>query len=270
MKILACLKQVPEASSRLTPSPRASAGGPLVEDVGIAFAANEFDMFALEAALQIKDADASAEIVVVTIGPERCKTAVRNALAMGADRAVHLHDAAFQDGDPWSNSAALAAVARKEGPFDLVLAGLQASDDNFGQTGPLLAERLGIPCATGVMAWKLTAEGLEVERELEADRREIVHLPLPCVVTFQTGAGHKPPRYPNIKGIMAAKKKDVASPNPEALGVAASEVGAAGRRMWVVALAEPPRQKGADMVTGSAPDVARELVRRIREKTGLI
>ena len=268
MKILVCLKQVPDANARLQP---AGAGGwSLIEEENVAFVANEFDLYALEAALQLKDADATREIVVASIGPERAKQAVRKALAMGADRAVQLSDDAYAGGDPWSSAKTLAAVAAKEGPFDLVFTGLQAWDDTFGQTGPLLAEMLGVPCATGVMAWSLDGARISVERELDGDRRELVSLPLPCVLTFQTGAGGKAPRYENIKGIMAATKKDLKTPSPEDLGLQRSEVGRAGARLQVARVAEPPRQKGAEMVSGSAQDVAREIVRRIREKTGLI
>ena len=268
MKILVCLKQVPDANARLTP---ASGGGwSLIEEENVAFVANEFDLYALEAALQLKDADATREVVVASIGPERTKQAVRKALAMGADRAVQLSDEAYAGGDPWSSATALAGVARTEGPFDLVFTGLQAWDDTFGQTGPLLAEMLGIPCATGIMAWTLDGTRLSVERELDGDRRELVTLPLPCLVTFQTGAGGKAPRYENIKGIMGAKKKDLKTPAPADLGLEPGAVGKAGARVAVSKISEPPRQKGAEMLTGSAQDVSRELVRRIREKTGLI
>ena len=268
MKILACLKQVPDSNARLAPASRPGWG--LIEEDNVAFVANEFDLYALEAALQLKDADPSAEIVVACAGPERAKAAVRKALAMGADSGVHLLDPAFAGGDAWSNALALAAVARAEGPFDLVFAGLQAWDDSFGQTGPLLAEHLGMPCATGVMTWSLEGAGMKVERELDGDRRESVHLPLPCVLTFQTGAGGKAPRYENIKGIMAAKKKIVKSPTPGELGLAPGDVGSAGARLTVSRVAEPPRQVGAEMLTGSAADVAREIVKRMREKTGLV
>jgi electron transfer flavoprotein beta subunit len=263
MKILVCLKQVPDGKTRLVPRPQAPG---LVDEDGISFAPNEFDQFGLEAALQFKDADASCEVVVACIGPERAKTAISNALAMGADRAIHLKDDAFQGGDPWSCSLALAAIARAEGPFDLVFAGLQASDDNFGQTGPLLAERLGVPCATGIMAWRLEGSALVVERELEAERREIVKLPLPCVVTFQTGSGEKAPRYPSIKGIMAAKKKEQKVRSPQDLGLSPEDVGMRGRRLVVEDIAEPPKQAGAEMLTGGPAEVARELVRRIRAR----
>jgi electron transfer flavoprotein beta subunit len=266
MKILVCLKQVPDANARLVPA----ASGKWIEEDSLSFVDNEFDQFALEAALQLKDQDPSTEVVLALVGPERGKTTLRNGLAKGADRALHLVDEAFAGGDPWSHSAALAALARKEGPFDLIFTGLQASDDNFGQTGPLVAERLGLPCATGAMAWSLAATELTVERELDGDRREVVVLPLPAVVTFQTGAGDKPPRYAKIPGIMAAKKKELKTPTADELGVAREEVGAAGRRMQVIRVAEPRKQAGAEMVAGTPQDVARELVRRIREKTGLL
>jgi electron transfer flavoprotein beta subunit len=181
MKILVCLKQVPDANARLVPT----ADGSWIQEDGVAFAANEFDLFSVEMALKLKDADPGTEVVVATIGPDRAKQDVRKALAMGADRALLLSDEAFQGGDPWSNAAALEGVARAEGPFDLILCGLQASDDNYGQTGPLLAERLGATLATGIMALEAPGGSLRVERELEGDRREVVEMPLPAVVTVR-------------------------------------------------------------------------------------
>jgi electron transfer flavoprotein beta subunit len=189
---------------------------------------------------------------------------------MGADRSVLLADPAFQEGDPWSNALALAAVARTEGPFDAVFLGLQAADDNFAQAGPLLAEHLALPCATGAMRVVLAEGALTVERELDGDRREVVRLPLPAVVTFQTGSGDTPPRYANIKGIMASKKKEMKTPSPADLGLAPADVGAAGRRLTVLSLGEPPKSAGAEMLTGSPDEIAQELLRRIREKTGVL
>jgi len=266
MKILVCLKQVPDANTRLA----VPANGTWIDEDNVAFVPNEYDMFALEAALSMKDADASTEVVVASIGPERARQAVRTALAMGADRSVLLLDAAFQGGDPWSNAVALAAVARAEGPFDAVFLGLQAADDNQTQVGPLVAEHLGLPCATGAMALAAEDSGFVVERELDGDRREVVRLPRPAVVTFQTGAGDAPPRYANIKGIMAAKKKEMKTPSPADLGLTPEQVGAGGRRVTVLSLGEPPKSAGAEMLQGSADDVAREIVKRIREKTGVI
>jgi len=164
---------------------------------------------------------------------------------MGADRSLLLSDAAFQDGDSWSNAEALAGVARTEGPFDAVFLGLQSADANFAQTGPLVAERLGLPCATGVMAVALADGGLTVERELEADRREVVQLPLPAVVTFQTGAGDTPPRYANIKGIMASKKKEMKTPAPADLGLA--------RRAWARPDGASPSCRSASRPRARAP-----------------
>lgn len=266
MKILVCLKQVPDANARLVPAD----DGQWIEEADVAFVPNEYDLFALEAALRIKDQDTSTEVVVVGIGPDRTRQAIRTALAMGADRSVLLSHEDFQGGDPWANSLALAGVARTEGPFDAVFMGLQASDDNFAQTGPLLAEHLGVPAATGVMALATEDGGFEVERELEGDAREVVRLPLPCVVTFQTGAGEGPPRYANIKGIMAAKKKEMRTPSAADLALDPATVGTAGRRLAVLSLAEPPKSAGAEIVGGSPEEIAAELVRRIREATGVI
>lgn len=265
MKILVCIKQVPNPEANLT----VDGEGKWVDDKGIGFEINEYDRYALEEALRIKDAG-GAEVVVLTLGPERAAAALKGGLAMGADRAIHLKDPALQGGDPTSTARAIAAAVRQEGGFDLVLTGLQAEDDNFSQTGVLLAGLLDVPHASAVMALNVLPEGgaVRAERELDGDRRFVVDLPLPAVLTVQTGINE--PRYASLKGIMAAKKKPIASPGADDLGLAADEVGARGSRLRVESLSIPPRGEGGEILEGSAEEVAREIVRRIREKTGVL
>jgi electron transfer flavoprotein beta subunit len=262
MKIVTCVKQVPDADASLTVNGERT----WIVETGINFQVNDYDRYALEEALKLKDAT-SGEVVVVTIGPERAAQALKTCLATGADRAIHLADAAFQGGDPWSNGTALAAAIRPEKP-DLVLCGLQADDGNQAQTAVIAAELLGMPHATGVMKLEATAAGVRVERELEGDRREVVDLPLPALLTVQTGINE--PRYASIKGIMGAKKKELKTLTPADIGLSPTQVGRAGAKLTCFDLAVPPRKSGAEILKGSPEAVALELVKRIRENTGVI
>jgi len=265
VKILVCVKQVPNPEATLS----VNEAGTWVEEKGIGFDLNEYDRYALEEALSIKDAQ-GAEVVALTVGPDRASTALKTCLAMGADRGYHLKDEAFQGGDPAATARAIGAVVDKEEGFDLIFTGLLADDDNFSMTGVLLAGRLDVPHASAVMAAELMDGGkqIRVERELEGDRRLVVDLPLPAVLTVQTGINE--PRYASLRGIMAAKKKEIATPSPADLGLEAGETGEAGSRLKLVSLSVPPKGEGGEILEGSPEEVARELVRRIREATGVV
>ncbi|MFQ5719601.1 MAG: electron transfer flavoprotein subunit beta/FixA family protein [Acidobacteriota bacterium] len=262
MKICVCVKQVPDSDATLTPRP----DGVGIVETGITFELNPYDRYALEEALKIKDADGS-EVVAVGLGPARAAQALKTCLATGADRAIHLADAAFLDGDPWSNATALAAAIRPENA-DLVLCGLLADDDNQTQTPVILAERLDMPHATGVMQLEVTDGALRVEREMEGDRREVVDLPLPAVVSTQTGINE--PRYASIKGIMAAKKKELRVVAPADLGLDPGSVGQAGAKIRFVDLSVPAKTSECEFVSGSVSEIAADLVKRIHENTGVI
>ena len=256
MKILVCLKQVPDKDSSF----RIQAGGGGIETEGLSFQINDYDRYALEAALRLKDASA-AEVVVLSVGPDRVAQALKTA--------IHVNDPAAEGSDALGVARLLHAAAAPEG-FDLVLAGLQAEDDNFAQVGPMLARLLGFRCATGVMSLALLDDGrtARVERELENNRLQVVDLTLPAVITVQTGINE--PRYASLKGIMAAKKKETRVLRLAELGIDAAQIGAAGARARVLQMGPPPRGKGGEILKGSAEEIAAELVRRIREKTGVV
>ena len=258
MKILVLIKQVPNADSPF----RVNAGGTWVDESNLTFGLNDYDRYALEEALRIKDAGKATEVVALSVGPERAATALRTALATGADRAIHVKDDAIASGGPLGVARAIVAAIKDEG-FALILAGLQADDDNYTQTPASVARLLGRPSATAVLK-VLPGDGVvRVERELENQKVQVVDLTLPAVVAVQTGINE--PRYASLKGIMAAKKKEIRTVGPEARGPAE-----AGGALKTVRLTSPPKGKGAEILSGSADDVARELVRRIREKTGVI
>jgi electron transfer flavoprotein beta subunit len=257
MKILVCLKQVPDKDSSF----RINAERSWVETDNLSFQINDYDRYALEEALRIKDA-AGGEVVAVSLGPDRVTQALKTALAMGADRAIHVqHDDSPLD--PLAVARMLQGAV-KDDTFDLVLAGFQTEDDNFAQVGPLLARLLGMPCATGIIGLVVGDDGtsVRVERELENNRVQIVDLILPAVVTVQTGINE--PRYASLKGIMAAKRKEIRT-------VPGAEVAGAGvARMKVLEMAPPPKGAGGEILTGSPEEIAAELVKRIREKTGVL
>jgi electron transfer flavoprotein beta subunit len=242
--MLVLVKQVPDTATqvKIGTDPRA------IDQTGITWIVSPYDEFALEEALRIKEkraAGAADEVVAVTLGPERAKEALRSCLAMGADRAVHVNDPA--------------AVVRLETP-DLVLTGRQAIDDDMGATGAQVAELLGWPCLSWIMEEAVTADAksIRVGRQVEGGL-EVFDVPLPCVVTAQKGMNE--PRYPTLKGIMGAKKKEV----KELKAADLQSAGAGAAALDVVALeALPPRPPGR-ILTGDPKDMARELVRTLRE-----
>jgi electron transfer flavoprotein beta subunit len=256
MKILVCLKQVPHQDARLD----IDAEGTWIKEDGIKFEINSYDTYALEEALRIKDAG-EAEVIVVSIGPDRVSQVLRTALGMGADRAVHVKDPAVAGSDALGTARILAAVA-KEVPPDLVLMGLMSDDGNVASVGPMLAELLGVPHATAVMKAELQNGGVRCERELEGGALEVVDLPLPCVLAVQTGINQV--RYASLKGIMAAKKKPIDVKTAADLGLA-DKVGAAHARTKIQKIYVPPKGEGAEMIEGSTDEVVKKLVAKIKE-----
>jgi electron transfer flavoprotein beta subunit len=254
MKILVLVKQVPDTATQV------KVGGDrrAIDPTGITWIVSPYDEFAVEEALRIKEKRGQGEVVAVTVGPERAKEALRSCLAMGADRAVHVNDPALEGADTLATARALAAVIKLEEP-QLVLAGRQAIDDDMGAVGAQVAEILGWPCLSWVMEETIAEDGstIRVGRQVEGGL-EVFDLPLPCVLTAQKGMNE--PRYPTLKGIMGAKKKEIKD-----LKAADLSLGEVGRELEVVGLeALPPRPPGR-ILTGDPKDMARELVRALRE-----
>lgn len=264
MKSLVLVKQVPNADSAFRPN----SAGTWVDESNLVYGINDYDRYALEELLRLKDAGKVTEVVALSVGPERAATALRTCLATGADRAIHVQDAALPGAEPLALARVVQAAIKDEG-FGLILAGLQADDDNYGQAGPLLARLLDRPCATAAMSLALVDDTtVRVERELENNRLQVVDLKLPAVITVQTGINE--PRYASLKGIMAAKKKEIRTVTLGDLGLDAGTAGGAAARLRTLRIAPPPKGKGAEILKGSPDDVARELLKRIREKTGVI
>jgi electron transfer flavoprotein beta subunit len=248
MKIAVCIKQVPSREWQ----PRINEAGTWIRDQDAGYEMNEADAYALEEGLRLKER-VGGEVVVCSAGPVRVAQVLREALARGADRAIHVEDDRLAAADAFLVADALAAAMREE-KFDLILTGLQSDDQGFAQTGVILAPRLGIPHATIIMEVQITDGGLKVKRELEGGWFQWIGLPLPAVLTIQSGVNTL--RYATLKGIMAAKKKEIRRVAAPATLAARQQI----LRMYV-----PQKQKRTEMLSGGPAEVAKELVRRLRE-----
>jgi electron transfer flavoprotein beta subunit len=252
MKIAVCVKQVPTREWQ----PRLNDSGTWIREQDASFEMNEPDAYALEEALRLKEKQ-GGEVVVCSAGPARVTQVIREALARGADRAIHVENDALASADAFVVADQLAAAMRGDG-FDLVLTGLQSDDQGFAQTGVVLAERLGLPHATIIMEVQVEGGVLRVKRELEGGWFQHVAMPLPAVLTIQSGINQL--RYATLKGIMAAKKKEIRK-------VAAT---ASAARQRIVALRTPEKGRKTQMIGGTTVEAAKELVRRLREEARVI
>jgi electron transfer flavoprotein beta subunit len=256
MKIAVAVKQVPAKDAPL----RISESGEWIRETDIGFELNEPDGFALEEGLRLKEKH-GGEVVVVSMGPERAKQAIKEALAKGADRAIYIADDKFYLLDPLGSAKSLAAALEKEN-FDLILTGLQSDDHGFGQTGVLLAELLGLPHATLIMHIEVQDGRLRLKRELEAGWFQWVELPLPAVLSIQSGINKV--RYASLKGIMAAKKKEIVTVNRATL-LPAHESTQHVERIYV-----PQKTKKTEFITGTPQEAANKLIEKLRNEARVI
>jgi len=256
MKILVALKQVPARDARL----RVNAAGAWIDESDLEYELNEPDAYALEAALELKDRH-GGEVAVVSAGPERAARAIREALAKGADRGIHIETEAPGGGDPLRTAWWLAQAAAAERP-ELILTGLQSEDAGYGQTGVLLAELLGWPHATLIVEIEKPGAALRLRRELEAGRFQYLELPLPAVVAVQSGI--RPLRYATLMGIKRAKTKPFSRLDPSAWGPP-PEPAFLIERIYV-----PERGKRTEFLEGTAEEIAAKLVDRLRAEALLV
>ena len=257
MKILVCIKQVPDMESRFKPN----GSGTWYDEADLAYRMNEYDEYAVEQAVQLKEQLSEApDVTVLSIGPDRVGETVKKALAMGCDRAVHIQDPAIHLKDPWQVASIIAAFARDKG-FDLILTGMQSQDRGSAQVGVTVAERLGLPCATTLVGFAYNDGTITVKRELEGGLKGVVRMRLPAVVTCQLGLNT--PRYPTLPNIMKAKKKEfLAHPVAEFLREEA---------LCATASFHPPAKKGGGLVLeGDVNDMADRLLGILKEKTAVV
>jgi len=254
VKIGVCIKQVPAKDAPL------SITGDWIKESDIGFETNEPDGFALEEALRLKEKH-GGEVVAISMGPERAKQAIKEALAKGAERGIHVADNEFYKLDPLTAARSLAAAIQKEN-FDLILTGLQSDDQGFGQTGVLLAELLGRPHATIIMQIEVAGERMKLKRELEAGWFQWVELPLPAVLSIQSGINK--PRYASLKGIMAAKKKEIATVDRASLGVPEA------RTQLVQRIYVPQKTKKTEFLTGQPKEIAAKLIEKLKHEARVL
>src|SRR5438067_1655552 len=259
MKIAVCIKQVPTRDWQ----PRLNDSRTWIREQDVTYEMNEPDAYALEEGLRLKEQH-GGEVVVCSAGPARVAQVIREALARGADRAIHVEDAGLASADAFVTSGALASAMSDE-KFDLVLTGLQSDDQGFAQVGVIMAEKLGLPHATIIMEVQAQAAPsggpgtLRVKRELEGGWFQWVVMPLPAVLTIQSGINQL--RYATLKGIMAAKKKEIKK--------ATAPAGAAPKQK-IVSLYVPEKGKKTQLIGGSPAEAAKELVRKLREEARVI
>ena len=257
MKILVLMKQVANKDAIL----RINKEGTWIEEADLSFEVNESDGYALEEALRIKE-KVSGEVVVVSMGPQRAKSVIKDALARGADRAIHILGDNVTHLSPFAAASALAEAIRDE-QADLIMTGLQSDDYGYAQTGVILAEILGLPHATIVIEIDAGGEQLRVKRELESGWYQWYTMPKPALLTIQSGISQI--RYATLKGIMAAKKKEIKEVTPAADAVSKSS----HQRIEKIYL--PQKQKQTQLLGGGdAKKGAVELAEKLRSEARVI
>ena len=254
MNIIVCIKQVPAKDAPL------AIAGNWIKELDIGFEMNEPDTHALEEALRLKEKH-GGEVIALSLGPERVKQTIKEALAKGADRAIHIADDDFTQLDPLG-AAKLLATAIASQKCDLVLTGLQSDDHGFGQTGVLLAGLLNLPHATIIMQIEVLDGRLKLKRELEAGWFQWMECPLPAVLSIQSGINKV--RYATLKGIMAAKKKEIAGVTRESLGVVIEPTQQI-QRIYV-----PTKTKKTEFLTGTPKEAAAKLVEKLKFEARVI
>ena len=253
MKIAVLVKQVPGSESPLP----ISASQDLLEESGVAYVMNESDNYAIEEALQICEKNGDGEVVVVSMGPNRIQKVIREALAKGAHRAIHIRTDAQDSTDPLTTASVLAENLRSEN-FDLIFSGLQSDDLGFGQTGIILGEMLEMSTASLAMATELVNNSVKVKRELEAGYFQWITMSLPASISVQSGCNV--PRYPSLKGIMGAKKKEI------------SEVASTNKdqHQSIKKLYTPNSSKETLMIEGSTDEVVDKLVDVLKNEIKIV
>ena len=265
MNIVVCVKNVPETAEAEL---EIADSGDAIETDELVFAINEWDNYAVEEAVRLKEAHGGS-ITVLSLGDEESESVLRRALAMGCDEAIHINDDAFDGSDPSTVAKALAkAIEESELEFDLILTGVQSADVGYGQTGVLLAQHLGLPHAS--LAVEIEVGGgstIVVSRELEANTLEKVELPLPALVTVQSGINQ--PRYVSIMGIRKVRSKTIDEKEADDLGLDEDDIGTEAAIWSSRAMSLPPTGGEAEILEGSLDVVCARTAQIIREKGGL-
>ncbi|MEE4254766.1 MAG: electron transfer flavoprotein subunit beta/FixA family protein [Desulfuromusa sp.] len=253
MKILVCIKQVPDMESKF----KVNAAGNWYEETDLAWRMNEYDEYAVEQAVQLKQQAGEADLTVLCIGSDRVKETMKKALAMGCDRGAHIADDASHLKDPYAIASLIAAYAQDKN-FDLIFTGMQSQDRGSGQVGVLVAEMLGIPSLTTLVEFSYADGTINAQRELEGGIKAKVSCTAPALVTCQLGLNT--PRYPTLPNIMKAKKKELIS-------IPVADLNPADSLLQVVQVAPPEKKGGGLILEGDPADLADQLIKILKEKT---
>ena len=262
MDIIVCVKRVVDVSETevaIDPSGRELLDDDLVYDI------NEWDNFAIEAALQLKEQHGGS-VTAITVGAEDDEEVLRRALAMGADEALHLADPAFERSDPAAIASILHATIANR-PHDVVLTGAIAGDEGSGHVGGMLAAMLGVTQVALATDLRIEGNVAHVRHEVEGGLERVVELDLPALVTVQTGINE--PRYVSIRGIRKVAKMEIPQLSAADLGIDPQSIGEAGAHVVIEELFLPPKGGGAEILEGDDEEMADELVRRLRERGGI-
>jgi electron transfer flavoprotein beta subunit len=262
MNLIVCVKQVPDPEAPPASFKIDAANNTMNIAAGVNQVISPFDEQAVEAALRLKDAK-GGKVTVISLGTKLQRDVVKKPLSMGADELILLEDDSFVGGDSYTTAYALAMAIKKVGTFDIVFCGRQASDWDAGQVGSGIAEILGLPCVT--LAKKVEAgDGKVTVERVTPDGVEVVESSLPSLITVTNELGE--PRYPTIKGIMMAKKKEAVVWKPADIGVTADKIGSAGRKNKMVKLFQPVKEGKCEIIGGETPEEAAvKLAVRLRD-----
>lgn len=257
MKLLVCIKQVPDLESRF----KANAEGVWYNETDLAFRMNEYDEYAVEQAVQLREKlGDGCELTVLSIGPDRVVEAIKKSLAMGCDNAVHIQDSAASSKDPWQIASIIATYAKDKG-FDVIFTGMQSQDRGSAQVGVTVAEQLGLACTTTIIGFDYDNGTITAKRELEGGIKAAVKLKTPALVTCQLGLNV--PRYPTLPNIMKAKKKEVTA---IAVGDLLKEAALATTTSF-----HPPAKKGGGIVLeGDVGDLVDKVLAILKDKTAVL
>ena len=257
MKILVCIKQVPDMESKF----KVNAEGIWYDGNDLAWRMNEYDEYAIEQAVQLKEqVGGDSDLTVLCIGPKRVQETMKKALAMGCDRGVHIADDQVHQKDPYAIASIIAEFARDKG-FDLIFTGMQSQDRGSAQVGVMVAELLGLPSITTIVDFSYVDGQVHAKRELEGGIKAKVSCVTPALVTCQLGLNT--PRYPTLPNIMKAKKKEL-------LCVDVAELLKVETRQETVTLYFPEKKGGGLVLEGEANDLADQLIKILKEKTGVL
>jgi electron transfer flavoprotein beta subunit len=262
MNITVCVKRVPETADADVIIDKS---GKDIEKGGLVFDLNEWDNYAIEEAILLKE-KMGGTVTVLSMGGEESNESLRKCLAMGADDAVRLTDPAFAGSDGFATARVLAEAIRKI-PYDLIFTGVQAEDDGFGQVGVALAEILGVPHVSLVNSLEVQDKKVNAHRELEGGLEEVLEVDLPAVLTIQTGINQ--PRYVSIMGIRKVAKKEIKTFGVSDLNLKTEEVGLSGSYIQLEKIFLPPVGEGAQMLEGKPEEIASKVFDILKEKGGL-